>query len=478
MAVSKKLLSDNLAIKSGTAYVFSNILINATSIITAPIFSRLLTTSDYGIVSNFMAWQSIGLVLIGLGLLYSVGRARIDFPNDLNQFLASIQTLSTLTGLFFLLGALIFIEPLSKLMELEKSLVIILFLYLLLLPSVIYTQEIYKFQFEYKKNIYISLFNTIGSILFCLFFVVFIFDKNKYFGRVLGLILPMSLMGMYFYYSIFKNGWTFRFKTYWNYALKISIPIIPHTLGMLVLTQLDRLMITKLIGYSATGLYSFGFAYATIIALFSNAISQAFQPWLFDNYSNNNFRDIKSTANTLMLSISVISILLISVGPEAIKILGPNSFRDSKYVIMPLVIGSLFQYLASTYTSIQVYNKKTFFIPIGTLIAALINFGLNYLFIPIYGFVGAAFSTFISFITYAFFHMVVYRRITKKAIFDDTYLWVIGLVTSILSFLFYLTYDLLYWRYFLLLIILIFLFIFEKRKVFKIVQFIYKSIYN
>ena len=95
-------VSNNLAIKSGSAYIFSNILINATSIITAPIFSRLLTTSDYGIVSNFMAWQSIGLVLIGLGLSYSIGSAKIDFPDDFNQFLASIQTLSSITGLFFL----------------------------------------------------------------------------------------------------------------------------------------------------------------------------------------------------------------------------------------------------------------------------------------------------------------------------------------------------------------------------------------
>ena len=79
--------SSNLALKSGSAYMLSNILINATSIITAPIFSRLLTTSDYGIVSNFMAWQSIGLIIIGLGLAYTIGNAKIDFPGELNEFI-------------------------------------------------------------------------------------------------------------------------------------------------------------------------------------------------------------------------------------------------------------------------------------------------------------------------------------------------------------------------------------------------------
>ena len=175
MTKFNKSASNNLAIKSGSAYIFSNILINATSIITAPIFSRLLTTSDYGIVSNFMAWQSIGLVLIGLGLSYSIGSAKIDFPEEFNQFLASIQTLSSISGLFFLFSAIIFIEPLSNWMELDKILVIINFVYLLLIPSVIYTQEKYKYQFDYKKNIFISLFNTVGSVVMCLLFILLFF---------------------------------------------------------------------------------------------------------------------------------------------------------------------------------------------------------------------------------------------------------------------------------------------------------------
>ena len=475
MTKFNKSASNNLAIKSGSAYIFSNILINATSIITAPIFSRLLTTSDYGIVSNFMAWQSIGLVLIGLGLSYSIGSAKIDFPEEFNQFLASIQTLSSISGLFFLFSAIIFIEPLSNWMELDKILVIINFVYLLLIPSVIYTQEKYKYQFDYKKNIFISLFNTVGSVVMCLLFILLFFDKNRYIGRVIGLIFPMSILGIYFYFNIIKNGWNVNFKKYWNYALKISIPIIPHTLGMLVLTQLDRLMITKLIGYSEAGLYSFGFSYASIIALFSNAISQAFQPWLFENYKNENLNEIKSTSNSLMLFISFITILLISVGPEAIKILGPENFWQAKYVIMPLVIGSLFQYLAATYTSIQVYCKKTFFIPIGTLLAASINFGLNLILIPIYGFEGAAFSTLLSFVAYSFFHMLVYKRVAKKDIYDDKYLWFIGLSTTILSYFIYLTYDLFFWRYFLLLIILSLLYIFEKKKILSIFQFIFEK---
>ncbi len=476
MIEQKQSGSNKLAIKSGSAYMLSNILINATSIITAPIFSRLLTTSDYGIVSNFMAWQSIGLILIGLGLAYTIGNAKIDFPGEFNQFLASIQTLSSIAGLISLLIAIIFVNQLSRLMELDKSLVIIIFIYLLLLPSVIYTQEKYKFQLDFKKNISISIFNTIGSIVFCLLLVEFVFYKNRYIGRIMGLILPMSLLGLYFYYSILRSGWNSKMTLYWKYALKISLPFIPHTLGMVVLTQLDRIMIIKLIGNSAAGLYSFGFAYAAIIALFSNAISQAFQPWLYENYKNNNIDGIKNATNNITLGISFIIIILISIGPEAIKILGPENFWEAKYVIMPIVIGSFFQFLAATYSTIQLYHKKTFFIPIGTLLAALINFGLNFLLIPKYGFIGAAFGTFFSFLAQALFHMVIYKRITKRIIYDDRYMWLITLSTTILSYLIYMTYDLVFWRYALSLSILFFFFIIQKKKILAIFHFFFKNI--
>jgi O-antigen/teichoic acid export membrane protein len=355
-------------------------------------------------------------------------------------------------------------------MELDKNLVIIIFIYLLFLPSVIYTQEKSKFQLNYKKNISISIFNTVGSIVFCLIFIEFFFLENRYMGRVIGLILPMSLLGVYYYFSILRNGWNLKMKLYWKYALKISIPFIPHTIGMVVLTQLDRIMIIKLIGNSAAGLYSFGFSYASIIALFSNAISQAFQPWLYENYKNNKIEQIKSATNNITLGLSIIMIFLITLGPEAIKILGPKEFWDAKYVIMPIIIGSFFQYLAATYSTIQLYHKKTVFIPIGTILAASINIGLNYFLIPIFGFKGAAFSTLISFLIQSLFHMIIYKKITNKIIYDDKYMWTVALSTAFFSFLIYMTYDHILLRYFLLLGILILIFLFQKKYIYIIIE--------
>jgi O-antigen/teichoic acid export membrane protein len=284
---------NGIALKSGSIYMLSNIMISSLSIITAPIFTRLLSTQDYGIASNFASWVNIGLVIVGLGLSYTIGNAKNDYPNDLKYFLASIQLLNTLFGLLVLVFVLILKNSLSNIMGVESNLVIIIFVYLLFLPSVIYSQEKFKFQLRSKENVFITLFGSIGSILFCLIFINFIFNDKRYFGRIIGLILPFFLMGLFFYIKIFINGWNSNITKYWKYALKISVPMIPHALSMLVLTQMDRIMIVKMCGNSDAGLFSFGYTYAVLLLLISNAVLQAFQPWLYIKYKINDLHQIK-----------------------------------------------------------------------------------------------------------------------------------------------------------------------------------------
>lgn len=434
--------------------MLSNILISATSLITAPIFTRLLSTSDYGIASNFAAWLNIGLVIIGLGLPYSIGNAKVEFPNDLNKYLASIQTLGSVMAFTVLLVVLQFSDDLSKFMEIDKNLVLIIFIYMLFYPSVIFAQEKYKFTLEYKQNILISIINTFGSIFFCLLLILCVFDKEKYTGRIIGLILPMFLMGIFFYLKTLKDGWFNDIRKYWLFALKIGLPMIPHSLAMVVLTQLDRIMITRICGTSDAGLYSFGFSYAILLSLISNAILQAFQPWLYIKYKENDLFSIRKSNNLIAVLMCLITFLLIAVAPEALKILGSKSFWAAKWVVLPIAIGSLFQYIYNTYTSLELFHKKTLIIAFGTILAAVINYFLNVTFIPIYGYKAAAYATCVSYLALAFFHLYVCRFITQKRVYDDKFIWAISFITFLASFIIVKTYDYVSLRYLIILILI------------------------
>ncbi len=462
------------ALKSGSGYMLSNILIRASAIITAPIFTRLLTTSDYGIASNFAAWLNIGLVVIGLGLPYSIGNAKMDFHAKLDKYLASIQTLGTIMAVMVLLFVILFRGQLSIWMGLDQDLVLIIFVYLLFVPSVVFAQERYKFILQYKENIYISMFNTLGSILFCLILILYVFNDQRYYGRIIGLIFPMFLMGVFFYIKILRDGWNINIRKYWSYALKISLPMIPHALAMVVLSQMDRIMIIKLNGNSEAGLYSFGFSYAVLLLIFSNAILQAYSPWLYVSYQRNDFQSIKSSNKIITSVMCVLTLIIITVAPEAIKILGSRDFWAARWVVAPIAIGALFQYVYNTYSGLELYHKKTLIIAIGSILAAILNYFLNSTFIPVFGYIAAAYTTFASYFALALFHMFAYKKVCKKRVYDDKYVWVITIITAIISLLIVLLYEYFFIRYFVLLILLLIIGFFQKTKV----KMVYELITN
>ena len=75
-------------------------------------------------------------------------------------------------------------------------------------------------------------------------------------------------------------------------------------------------------------------------------------------------------------------------------------------------------FLYSLFSSIEFYYKKNKFISFATITGALLNIILNLIFIPIFGYVAAAYTTLIGYIIMVIMHYVFYRIITPQPIFD------------------------------------------------------------
>jgi O-antigen/teichoic acid export membrane protein len=471
---NQELNLNELAFKSGSWYAVANILTRSAGIITAPIFTRLLSPADYGMASNFAAWLGILLVITGLGLPYSIGNAKVDYPSELNKYLGSIQMLGTSFSLIVIMFVMYFREQLSEIMEIQSSLIVVMIAYILVHPSVTFTQEKLKYTLKYRENIYISLFNTLGAIISCIA-LIYYFEDQKYIGRIVGLILPMFIMGLIFYINILNNGWVSNIRKYWSYALKISIPMIPHSLAMVVLGQIDRIMIIKYSGDTEAGLYSFGYSYAILLSVISNAVMQAYNPWLYIKYKLGDLQPIKSSIKVITLGMCILTLFIITVGPEVIKILGSKNFWNGKWIVAPIAIGVLFQYIYNSYSGLELYHKKTIIIAIGTIGTAILNFTMNYIFIPQYGYTAAAYTTLASYFALALFHQYAYKRICKKRIYDDKYTWTISIITAALGLVILQLYDFIIIRYTFFLGLLVIISLVEKKKVKIVYGFIHEK---
>ena len=152
-------------LKAGIWYSASNIMLRSVSIITAPIFTRLLTTEDYGKISNFTSWQNILAIFMGVFLNYSIGRAKIDFKDDFEGYLSSIQGLSCFIGVLILIIIIPFVNSLAEFMEVDKILLITMVVYLIFYPSIEYMQSKLRFEYRYKENVLIAVINTFSVVI-------------------------------------------------------------------------------------------------------------------------------------------------------------------------------------------------------------------------------------------------------------------------------------------------------------------------
>lgn len=404
-------------VKATLWYTVSNIILRGVSLFTAPIFTRLLSTADYGIASNFSAWASIILCFTSLSLSTAVIRGKIEFKEKYKEFLSSVQTLGFIWSVICALMMCLSIEYCSDFMKLDKICITVMLFYLIVYPSLTYAQIDYKFDYRYKENVAISIINTIGNV-FCSIGLILIWTEQRYLGRVIGMVAPIIIMGTWFAIQIYKQGKCLINLEYWRYALKISLPMIPHGLAMIVLGQIDRIMIIKYCGESEAGIYSFGYSYGILLSVVTNAINEAVQPQMYEMLENGEEGRLADFSYKLMLIGVMMSTILVGVGPEALRILGTNDYFEARWVIFPVVVGTMMQYMYQFFGVIEIYSNKTICMAVGSSGAAVVNYILNIHLIPKFGFVAAAYTTFLSYALLMAFHFIMTKIVTKKRIFE------------------------------------------------------------
>ena len=457
------------ALKAGAWYTVSSIAVKAIAIITTPIFTRMMSTYDYGVSSTFVSWYTLLVIFSSLNLTYSVGRAKQDFQGQLEKYVGSMQVLSALFSLLLDAVLLIFIEPLSKAMELTPGLMVLLCIYLFFEPAITFTQSRFRYSYNYKGNIAISLFIAVGNVLTTFAFIL-AFTTNKYYGKVLGTVVPCALLSLFFWLqSIRKKNLNINFE-YWKYGLKISVPLILHTVSLNILSQSDRILISKFCGSEYTGIYSLAYNYAILINIVMNAVNEAWLPYFHDTYFDGDIDSIRKNVKPLVMLGCFLGIGCIALAPEAMAILGPSEYRVGMWAVAPVTAGIVCKFIYQQYVHIELHLKKTMYISAGTMVAAGLNFVLNIIFIPIFGFVAAAYTTLFSYFVLMIVHLIITKKILKVKMYDDKFMFIVFFVVLAISAGFMSLYNLYLIRYAVLLVVVLLYYFINRNMIRKFIR--------
>jgi len=176
-----------------------------------------------------------------------------------------------------------------------------------------------------------------------------------------------------------------------------------------ILTYIDRWMISVLDSASATGIYGISYRFGMIPGMLLVApFIKAWRPFMYENKDRETRQGVYQKMITYFTVISCVLWLGISVYSREMLTLFTTGAYVNGYIIIPFIaLSQLIYGLGWIVIASLAVKNKTFFIGFITFLGAVINILLNLWWIPLFGFMGAAYSTVAAFsfifVCYAFY---------------------------------------------------------------------------
>ncbi|MDD7413232.1 MAG: oligosaccharide flippase family protein [bacterium] len=424
--------SGRKAVRAGVGYTIGNLLIKGLAFLSIPIFSNLLSTADYGVFNTYSAYMSLFTVVISLGLPSSIRTAHYDFGERSKEYISCGALLIVMNlALFLALGALCR-QALELYGGLKRSLVFLAVLSSFGSALLSYYNSHLSMEYKSREFLAISFFYSFSSIALSILLICTHRGEAGYYWRALGNTLPMLLVAAYVLFRLWRRERPRVRREYARYGLRFGLPLIPHDLSRIVLSQFDRIMIAQSVGDAQAGLFSFACNLGLPIEVLTTSIDTAWCPWLFERLREGDYARIRRRAFDIAMLMSVGASALMLISPELIRLLSAPGYWESRYVAVPIVLSMYFAFLYILPAGVEYYLKKTQYIAAGTMAVALLNVLLNALCIPRFGYVAAAYTTVVSYALYYLFHTLLSRRLFGRWVVESGGLFaLIGCVAAV-----------------------------------------------
>ena len=410
----RKNLASNSISKSVIWQLAGKFALQGVYFITTPIFTRVLTPTDYGYTALYTSWLSIFSLIIGLQAFGSIGNARIKFGEEnLNRYTSSIMSISVLSFFIILPIGYFFRRSISFLLRIRIDLVI-----LVILQS--FFDYIFRFYIakldqlkKVEKSTIISLCSSIFSVGFGLLFCCIVKD-NKAFAKIYGQALASLIFAIPFFIIIYAQGKEIWNSEYNKYCIIFILPLVIHGIGHLIFGQTDRIMLQRMKGEDVLGIYSVSFSLCSILTIIYGALNTAWLPFYYDFKKKNEIFEILRHSKRYIKFFSIITIGFVLLAQDIFKIMAPESYFEGIKNIPLFTMANYFSFLYLFPVNFEFFYSKTNLIPIATFSAAVINILINLLLIPKYGLLGAALGTLFAHIILFLFHELVSRFVIKE----------------------------------------------------------------
>lgn len=374
---------------------------------------------DYGVISILYAWVAFLIVLLPFAMETTFFKFLSDGEEDKdkvfrNSFLSVIGI-----NVLFLLCVLLFNQQFADLMLLPNNPMYVVFLGAIVCIDSISALPLAKLRSENKAKKFATIqvtsiaVNVVMNVVLLLYF----FDNaNPEEGITYILIANLfsSLVKPIFVYKDFL-GLTFTID--WKLLSRMmiyAVPLVIAGFAGIINETIDRILLNQMLfdshqvlsgttveqslSYARTevGIYSACYKLAMLITILLQAYRYAAEPFFFGNAKTEDRNKLYAKVMNYFIALVCLVFLLVSCNLQIFKYFIPNeSYWVGLRVVPILLLANVFlgiYFNQSIWYKLSGQTKFGAFIAIG---GALLTILINWLFIPLYGYMASAWATLI-----------------------------------------------------------------------------------
>lgn len=393
------------------AYGLSSVASSILAIFLVPLYTRVLSPADYGLVALVTAIMGVVGTVVVLGLDSAAGRWYFDDEDPQRRravmsswFWCQLAVSSVVAGA--LLATLPWLAP--RLSSSPAAWVALMFA-TLAVPLATFRQVAGIWlrcrRLAWKASTFFTvsaLAAALGSALLVL--VVGLRVPGVFLGQLLGAGVTAAFALVIVGRQIRPRYFS---RTMLSGMIRFGIPLIPAAVAGWVTASSDRIILNVMLGEAAVGIYSVAASVSAVVALFTNGFQFAWGPFAYSTVHRPNGRELLGAALSWFTWAACFLAATISVfAPEALQILTTAKFAGAATSV---------PYLAFSWVALGVMSvvaiganvaKKSAVVAVSVFVGAGVNVALNVALIPVMGRDGAGAATLIAYLCAA---AVMYR---------------------------------------------------------------------
>lgn len=404
-------------------YGLSSIIGRTLNYLLVPLYTSVFANQpeEYGVVSQLYAFVAFLMVILTFGMETTLFRFVQDSPDREKVFRTSFLTVIGLNLLFFI-GIFFFNGQIANALLFNEHPEYIVLMGVIVIIDAVSSIPLAKLRLEERAMRFALIqFTSIGvNILLNLVLLLGFVNPENPENGVLFILIANLISSLVKPLLLRADFIGFRLQVDWELMKRMlvyAIPIVIAGFAGIINEVIDRIMLKQMLydpasGFTASmadaqiGIYSACYKLAMLVTILLQAYRYAAEPFFFNQLQNQDRNKLYVKLMNYFVAVVCLVFLVVSLNLDVFKFfIASESYWEGLKVVPILLLANVFLGIYINQSIWYKLSNQTKYGAYISLLGAALTLLINYLFIPIYGYVASAWATML---VYAFQMLVSY----------------------------------------------------------------------